>query len=724
MLTSNEKIILTAKIDGIACSACINRITNKLKKIPFVYDVSINLIDSKALITVDKNLQDLNSIQKEIENIGYKISFTNIDLQLSKNFFDLKLTIQIIFGLIIIIVEMFNFIPLIHNFLQIFPFSKNLLLFVLTSIVLYVGGLNYYKRSLKNLTSLTFDMSSLISLGTLSAYAYSSYLTFKEFFFNEISHHTFFDSAATIIILINIGKKLEDRTKLKTIANLNHLKQIVPQYSTISLNGKESKIKSEEIKKDDIVILKPGDISPVDGIIIDGFASFNESFLTGESLPVEKKAGDYVYCGTINLNGLIKIKTEKNPSSSLISKIIDIAEKSSLTKVPVQRLADKISSFFVPLIIAIAFISFSYHFFIDKNLNLAILSLISTLVVSCPCAFGLAAPAAIVAGIGKASKNFIFFKNPEAIENLSKINMIFFDKTGSLTEGKPQVVKVIYNQKFNSKEIENIALSAAVYTRHPLSIAIANYYNNAKTYPLKFDSFEYFPSKGGKLKLKDKTYFFGSKNFLIENNVDNFFDIENFVEASKVFLSEDKELLAIFCVYDELKEKAIETIRNFQKDGVEVVILSGDDKESVKKIADKLNISSYFGKLNPLEKTAIINESKQNGKIVAMVGDGINDAAALASADVGVSFSNASEFAANCADIVIMNSSLESVYLAFDFSRKTIRAIKQNFFWAFVYNLALIPIAAAGLLHPIYAAAAMSFSSLSVLLNSLRIAKK
>lgn len=721
----DDLIILEAYIDGIYCSACVNKIQKKVSKLPFVKDIKINTLNNNAKIYLDKDKADIDAIQKTIEQLGYKALFkssriSSID---KKKFFNINFLLQIIFAFLVIAIEMFGSNQFIEKFIDLLPIKKSLFLFLTTLTVIILGGLDYYKKFFLSLKSLSFDMSALVTIGTLSAFVYSSYFAALDILNLKVLPHTFFDSAVAIITLVNLGKKIEEKVKFESISSFNILKKILPDKAFVYKDNREIETPIDNIKKGDIVILKPGDISPVDGKIIDGYADFDESFITGESLPVGKKIEDFVYAGSINLDGYVRIIVQSPANFSFISEIINSAEDITLSKANIQRVADKIASIFVPIILFVSISAFFIHILIENNLELALLAFISTLIISCPCAFGIAAPTAIAAGFGLAAKNLIIFKTPLAFETFPKINIIFFDKTGSLTEGNSKINKVIYNPEISKDIIDTLAYSVSSTTSHPFSRSIFNYYLdlNLNLKKIKIEEFQYFVSKGGVYKIDDELFYFGKKEFLIENGVPISFEESDLSYCSKVYLGTKEKLYAIFCISDELKPRAFETIDFFKKQGIKTCVLSGDEPQIVENVSRSLSVDQFFSRLTPIQKKEIIEKAKKEGYITAMVGDGINDSVALTIADVSISFSKASNAAINYANALIIGSDIKKIFIAYQISKATLKVIKQNFFWAFVYNIAFVPTAAIGLLHPMYAAAAMSFSSISVVLNSLRL---
>lgn len=717
---------LNIQIEGMHCASCAKIIERTLKKLDGIKDCNVNLPLKSAYIEFDKDKINLKKIEKKIEEIGYKVRKNGKNEEI----YDLKrrFLISLIFS-----IPLFYFSMGMHFGLPSFAFfNKNNLIFqfIFTSIIL-ISGFNIFKNGIISfLKTKKSTMDTLISLGVGSAFFYSFFI----FLFSSLgiekfkNEYVYFEVAGFLITIILLGRYLEEKAKGKTSEAIEKLLELAPKYSYILRDGKEIKIPSEEIKLNDIVIIKPGEKIPVDGIVLDGYSSVDESALTGESKLVEKFKGKEVYSGTINKNGTFKFLAQKTGKDTFLSQIIKLVEEAQTKKAPIQKIADVISSYFVPSVLIISIVSFFIWFLVGQGLGFSLKVAISVLIISCPCALGLATPTAIVVGMGISAKNGIFFKDAEALQKLSKVKNFLFDKTGTLTEGKIYINEIIPLKNFKEIEILKFASSLAKNSSHPLSDAIIKKTEEMKIEIPDVKNFEEIPGKGLIGFYEGKKIILGNLKFLKELN----FQINNYEEDDKtfVFVCIENEPIGIISTSDLLKSNAKDLISNLKNIKKNIYLISGDNEKSTKKVAKELGIENVYFEVLPQDKRKIVEDLKRNAKGVAFIGDGINDAPALSMADIGIAFGGGREIAVEAGDIVLVKNDLQDILKAIKISNLTLKKIKQNLFWAFFYNALAIPVSAgvlypffAFLLSPILAGIAMSLSSISVVLNSLSLKK-
>jgi len=565
----------------------------------------------------------------------------------------------------------------------------------------------------KSLFKLHPNMNSLVAIGSLASIIYSLYIMFTDVH----SHHLYFESSATIIMFVSIGKELEKISKSRTGDAIKKLMNVAPAKATLLVENEHIEIDVKDIKAGDILVLKPGDSVAVDGVVESGFTTVDESMFTGESMPVDKNVGDNIIGGSINYNGSITYKATNIGEDTLLSKIIKLVQDTQNTKAPIQRIADKVAGIFVPTVFIIAFISAFIWFVTGKDIDFALQIFVAVLVIACPCSLGLATPMAIMVGSGLGASNGVLFKSAEAIESLNLVNCIVFDKTGTLTYGKPEVVNVVSNDK---NKLMSYSAALEKFSQHPLANAVIDYCNKSNIPIEEAENFESHNGLGLSGTINGKKIMLGSPKFINET-------IES--DNTAIGLKCDNEFLGYIEFADTIRKETPEIIKSLQKNK-KVVMLSGDAKNVAEKVAQKVNITSVFSNVLPDEKSSVVAKLMEENK-VAMVGDGVNDSPALIQADVGIAVMNGTDIAIDSADVILLNEGLDTILKAFNTSELTMKAVRQNLFWAFCYNCVCIPIAAGILypfteilLNPMIAALAMSFSSVSVVLNSLRLKNK
>lgn len=735
-------------IKGMTCAACAAAAEKALKGQYGIISATVNLIAEKASVEYIPTIVSFEDFKRFIKEAGYEavpISEEFVDKEkerrerefqeLKRHFiFSAILTVPIIIGSMI-------GIPVLSNWF---------VLFLLSTPVQFISGMRFHKAALSALKHKTSNMNTLISVGTNAAYLYSLSATFFPgiFFRGGITPHVYFDTSATIITLILLGRLLEAKAKGKTSEAIKKLMGLQAKTATVIRDGSERIIPIEEVSVGDIVIVKPGERIPVDGEIIEGFSTVDESMLTGESLPVEKTEGDKVFGGTVNKAGSFKLLAQKVGRETALAQIIRLVEEAQGSKAPIQRLADKVASIFVPSVISIAILTFFlwYLFGPKPSFTIALMNFIAVLIIACPCALGLATPTAIMVGTGKGAERGILIRDAEALELAHKIQAIILDKTGTITKGEPEVVEtvIVENQGSGVKGQElsllRIAASVEKFSEHPIGQAIVKKavelgLNIAE--PLEFNA---IPGGGVRAKVridkKDLDVLIGNEGMIKKAGIDISAtrDItERILSEAKtpIFMAIDGEIKVILSISDTIKEGSIDAIKSLKSMAIEVVMLTGDHRNTAQTIAQQVGIERFFAEVLPDQKVEVVKKIKSEGKITAMVGDGINDAPALAEADIGIAIGTGTDIAIEASDITLIKGNLRSVVDAIRLSKLTIKTIKQNLFWAFFYNVVGIPIAAGilylfggPLLNPMIAAAAMAFSSVSVVTNSLRLRYK
>ena len=729
-----KKVLL--KIDGMTCSACSTGLEKYLNKQDGIKQATVNLIMNNANIEYDDRKLNLEQVEKFVEKAGFlSLGIDNFEKEEKKKTNEkYKLLAITVISILVLYISMSHMVGLpVIPFLNmmIYPVNYAISLFILTTIVLILGK-DILRNGYKNLIHKTPNMDTLVMIGVLASYIYSIYGTIQ-----ILKGHTmhveelYYESAAIVIFFIEIGRYIENKNKDKTKEALQQLMTITPNNAVILKDGKEITVTLDEIQKGDIVICKPGEKIAVDGEVVEGTTHINESFITGESVPVKREKGSKVIAGSINYEGTIKYKAEKIGKESTVSEIVRLVTQATSTKAPIAKIADTISGYFVPVVLIIAFLAFGIWMLISKNFATAINIFVSILVVACPCSLGLATPLAIVIASGNASKKGILVKTSETLENAHKVKTICFDKTGTLTKGELSISKLYNYSNIDEKEILKIVASIENKSEHPIARAIVKKAQDGKIKLKEIKEFKAIPGFGVEAIIESgEKYLIGNKKLLLENNIkiENEKDEQELVSDgnSILFVSSNNKIVALIGVKDILKENVKEVIKKLKQRKINLVMLTGDNEKTAEIIAKEIGIEKVISNVTPKEKAEQIKKLKEDG-IVMMCGDGINDSVSLVTADIGVSVSSGTDIAMDSSQVVLMSDNLEKIDDLIDISKKTIRNIKQNLFWAFFYNICMIPIACGVLIpfgismNPMIAAFAMTVSSLTVVLNALRL---
>lgn len=724
-----KKIILS--IDGMTCSACSSGLEKYLRKQNGIISASVNLVLAQTLIEYEDEL-NVEDLEKFVKEAGF-ISLGIYDENLVEKKEDSKKSL-FIFGILTFFLFYISVAPMIH--LPSIPYleghSKNYVvaLFLLLLPILFYGR-DIFISGVKNMLHKSPNMDTLVTLGVVTSFSYS--LIEMIFMLQDKIPvgHLYFESCGMIIFFMKLGRFIDGKSKEKTKEALKELVQITPKVAVIKKGNKEVEVTIDEVNVDDILVAKPGMKIAVDGVITTGETHLEESFITGESLPTKKGKGDSVIAGSMNIDGYIEYKALKIGKNSTISEIVKLVVEATNTKSPIERLADKVSGYFVPTIIVIALLTFFGYLFLGSSIEESIVSFVTVLVVACPCALGLATPLAIVVSEGHCAKNGILVKTSEILENASKIDTVVFDKTGTLTYGNLKISK-IYTEK-NETELLQILASIESKSTHPIAKAFIEIAQEKEIELKEIKNFQNISGIGLKATINKKEYYIGNNKIFKELGSKNPYIKEekelSFLGNSLVYVVENKKTIALVGVKDIVRENAKKVIEELQNKNKEVIMLTGDNNETAKIIADSLGITNIISNVLPKEKAKVIQNLLKEDKKVMMVGDGINDAISLATSSIGVSMNGGTDIAADSADVILIQDDLGKISTFLTISKKTLKIIKQNLFWAFFYNACMIPIAIGFLkpfgisMNPMVASLAMTLSSLTVVFNSLRIRK-
>lgn len=727
---------INLKIGGMSCSACSNGLEKYLNKQTGVISASVNLVMANALIEYDESVLNRKKIEKFVKEAGFESLglFDEFEKNSSPKMSKLWFVIMTALAVILMYISMGSMIglpeiPFLAMHTHDKAFASSLLIL---TVPFLVYGFDIIKSGFKNLFHRTPNMDTLVTLGVLTSLIYSIFSVVMIFMgHHHYIHRLYFESAAIVIYFIKLGRYIDSVSKDKTKEAIQSLVQITPKDAVIKTAEGEKKVTIDEIQKGDTVICKPGERIAVDGTITFGKTHLDESFITGESMPAAKEIGAKVIAGSINYDGYIEYSAERIGKESTISEIVHIVTEASSAKIPLARIADRISSYFVPAIIGIAILSFVGYLAAGQGFNAALNTFVTVLVVACPCSLGLATPLAIVVSEGRCAKNGILIKKGDVLETASKINKVVFDKTGTLTYGNLKISRVIDFGKMPEKDMMSLVCSAEAKSSHPISKAFAEYAKDNTLTLSEPEQFENIDGMGIRTVIGGKSYYFGNAKLLAKYGIAN--DRINDANAladegnTLVYVADEVQILSIIGINDIIRDNVDRLIRTLHSFHVEPIMLTGDNEQTAKKIAAQAGIKHVISGVLPAEKGNVIKELKAEGDKVMMIGDGINDSPALALSDIGVSVNSGSDIAMNSADVILMNDDLMKIPELIRTSRATVRNIKQNLFWAFFYNCLMIPIAIGALKHfnitinPMIASLAMTLSSFTVIINALRL---
>ena len=737
------------KLSGMTCAACAMTVEMAVKDLETVEDVSVNLA-TERLSLVPKEGFDSQQVLDAVAEAGYqaeekgkdRLSHVSEEATMKAKELERKkqeLLILLLTSLPLLYISMGSMIGLpLPSFLD---HMAHPLVFVLSQLLLTLPavwiGRGFYQRGFRNLIKRHPNMDSLIAVGTGAAFFYSLYSVGQVFLgYHAFVHQLYFESVAVIIALVLLGKYLESSAKGRTSQAIQSLLELVPSQATVIRYGEAVTIDTEDIRVGDIIRIKPGERMPVDGLVTEGQTFVDESMMTGESVPIEKKVGDTITSATINQNGSIDYQATRVGSDTTLAQIVRLVEEAQGSKAPIAALADKISLYFVPIVLSLATLSaFGWYFLAGESLSFSLSIFIAVLVIACPCALGLATPTAIMVGTGKGAENGILIKSGQALEAAYQLDTIVLDKTGTITVGKPSLTDLLPLGAFNRSDLLQLIASAEQHSEHPLAQAILEAAEEEGLDLLPVSHFEAIVGRGLSAQVEGRQLLVGNESLMKEKNIDSSAFQEQLLELSQegktaMFVAVDGQLAGIIAVADEMKSSSLSAVQELQSMGLEVIMLTGDREETATAIAQKAGIPKVIAGVLPDGKAAAIKDLQEAGKKLAMVGDGINDAPALVQADVGIAIGSGADVAIESADVVLMHSDLQDVVKAIKLSQATIRNIKENLFWAFAYNTLGIPIAM-GLLHlfggpllnPMLAGLAMSLSSVSVVVNALRLGR-
>lgn len=725
IMLEGDKLKKKFNVYKMTCSACSSKVEKHIGSLEGVNQCSVNLLTSSMEVDFNDDITE-DYIIKEVYNIGYEAKIYSKGVTVKSNL-GKKIVISLFFFIPLMYIAMGHMISLP---LFILDNTENTMYFILTQFILALPIMiifkEYFIRGIKNLIKKAPNMDTLISVGSLAAFLYGTYalvmsiintINYNEEILMYYKHNLYFESAVMILILVSFGKYLEAKAKKKTTEAIDLILNLAPDKVFILKDDKEELINVSDVKKGDIIILKPGDRIAIDGVLLEGNTSVDESTITGEAIPVYKSVGDEIISGCINLSSNIKYQATKVGNDTNIAKLSALVEEAASSKAPISKIADKVSGIFVPIVMTISAIMFVLWMIIKKgDFDFALNIAISVLVISCPCALGLATPVAVMVGIGKAAENNILIKSATSLEESHKINCLLLDKTGTITRGKPRVIEF---EEFEPGSL-NIAYSMEKGSNHPLAIAICNYALEMNANYIKCNIKE-ASGKGLTTTLNNINYYLGSKEYIYSIT-----KLNNLLDDS-IYLATDNNIMARFKIVDDVKESSVEAIRLIKNKGIKVIMLTGDNKENALSINEKVKANEVISNVLPQDKLSYVKKYQDEGYIVGMVGDGINDSAALMAANVGIAIGAGADIAIESSDAILASNDLMDVYNLIALSKETIKTIKMNLFWAFFYNVITIPLAC-GILYPIgitltpmIGSACMSLSSVTVVMNALRL---
>jgi len=729
------------KVLGMTCAACASSIESYLSGLDGIEEVVVNYPNQSISIQFNADILSIERIQHKVQDLGYELilgatkeaqeKFEELEVVRLKKLKH-KLIVSVLFSLPIFMMSMF--------FMGVIPY-ENIVMMILSIPVLVWCGSEFYNIAWKKLKQGRTNMDTLVALSTGIAFSFSVFNTiYPQFFLSQgVIPHVYFESAVIIITLILLGRYLEEKAKGKTSSAIKKLMGLKPKTVTVIRNGEERSIPYEDIAKGELIVLKPGDKIPVDGKVKKGSSFIDESMISGEPIPVEKTKGSFVFAGTINQKGSLRIFATKVGRETLLSQIIKKVEEAQASKPAIQKLVDKIASVFVPIVIGLSLLSFGIWIIYgpQPSFTYAFLTFITVLIIACPCALGLATPTALMVGIGKGAELGILIKDAQVLETAYKINALVLDKTGTITQGKPKVTDMVWENPKDIDLLEQYLLSIESQSEHPIAEAIVNHLKGKGIQTIYTDSFESLTGMGAVALIHNSNLRVGNKtlmnSFSIHISPKLSKDAQNLKAQAKtvVYFSVNNNVVGLVAVADQIKESSKQAVQNIQNLGIDVYMLTGDNIETAQVIGSQVGIQYIQAEVLPQDKGHFVKTLQEEGKIVAMAGDGINDSHALAQAHVGIAMGNGTDIAMENAGVTLIHSDLEQISKAIQLSKATMKTIKQNLFWAFIYNLIAIPIAAGALypingflLNPMIAGGAMSLSSISVLLNSLRLKKQ
>lgn len=723
----------------MSCAACAVSVESMLKTVPGVKHAAVNFANQSASVEYDRTVTDPQALQNAVRSAGYDLvvgadTGESQSIQEEAQYKHYQQIKNRTIGASVLAIP----VVIIGMFFMDLPYGNYISLVLTTPVVFYFGR-NFFINAWKQARHAKANMDTLVALSTGIAFLFSAFNTFYPEYWHVrgLHAHVYFEAAAVVIAFISLGKLLEERAKSNTSFAIKKLMGLQPKtVRVLRDDGTDSEVPIASVKVNDIVVVRPGEKIAVDGVVTNGISYVDESTITGEPIPAEKKSGDKVFAGTLNQKGSFQFKAVKVGADTILSNIIRMVQEAQGSKAPVQKLVDKIAGIFVPVVIGIAILTFIVWMAVggDDAFTHALLTSITVLVIACPCALGLATPTAIMVGVGKGAENNILIKDAESLETAHRVNAIILDKTGTITQGKPVVTDIVWSSTTLSSNVKSILYALENKSEHPLAEAVVNKLKDESIASVSIENFESITARGVKGVADGKVYFAGSRRYIDENKVLVNSDIDQQVakwlqEAKTVMYFADAEnVLAIIAIADEVKATSTAAIADLQRLGIDVYMLTGDNEQSAKAIASQVGLKHYRAEMLPADKAAFIRQLQQQGKIVAMVGDGINDSHALAQADVSIAMGKGSDIAMDTAKMTLITSDLQSIPKALRLSSVTVQAIRQNLFWAFIYNVIGIPLAAGVLypingflLNPMIAGAAMALSSVSVVSNSLRL---